>query len=422
MRSLFLPIFCLFSLGIFLSSCSGPKSIAGRNISYLYNPTKGANIASEYVVLNKNDDRTTVFWRIDKRTLTKAESDQGESTYSFVFRYRLYPSYSAPDPLDSGKVIVKETPDVRSTFLLDSLEVNTTFGRNYLLEITVKDLNSRSENKSYLTITKSSPFTRQSFLLLDLDERILFEPYIPNPDSYLIRTSVPVANLYSKYYSRDFPISSPPFSMVAPKPFDFTPDNLSKLQKRDSYFVLPITSSGFYQITDEEEKKIGGAVFYFSEFYPKAKMVMDLAMPLRFITTNEEYSQMMNEEGLKKNVDKYWLSIGGNPERARELIRAYYQRVESSNALFSSYIEGWKTDRGMCYIVFGPPNVVNRSTSSETWLYGEEGKYNSLSLTFTKVVNPFTTNDYRLNRSATLKTPWYRAVEFWRQGRVLTYK
>ena len=149
---------------------------------------------------------------------------------------------------------------------------------------------------------------------------------------------------------------------------------------------------------------------------------MDLALPLRYITTNDEYDQVIKGGNLKKSVDQYWLRIGGSPQRARELISAFYGRVQFANQYFTSYVEGWKTDRGMCYVVYGPPDIVYRSSASETWIYGEEGRYNSLSLTFTKVVNPFTSNDFRLNRSTALKSSWYRAVEFWRQGRVLKYE
>jgi GWxTD domain-containing protein len=146
-----------------------------------------------------------------------------------------------------------------------------------------------------------------------------------------------------------------------------------------------------------------------------------LLLPLRYVTTTPEFQSLKKGENLKKGIDNYWLKVGGSPERAKMLIETYYTRVERANTLFASYLEGWKTDRGMCLIVFGEPNKVVRSTASETWLYGEEGKYNTLKLTFTKVQNPFTTNDFRLNRNASLKSPWYRAVEFWRQGRIITY-
>jgi GWxTD domain-containing protein len=228
--------------------------------------------------------------------------------------------------------------------------------------------------------------------------------------------------LYARYYKRDFPIAAPPFISTAPKPFDFTPDSVFVLQKQNQGSVLHLTRTGFYQVTDDTSHRPGCTIFSFGTYFPEAKTVLDLALPLRYITTNEEYDQIMSSEYLKKEVDAFWLKTGGNPQRARTLIQAFYERVQYANQYFTSYLEGWKTDRGMCYVIFGPPDVVHRSTATETWTYGADGSYSALSLTFTKVVNPFSNNDYRLNRSSSLKTPWYRAVEFWRQGRVLKYE
>ena len=36
----------------------------------------------------------------------------------------------------------------------------------------------------------------------------------------------------------------------------------------------------------------------------------------------------------------------------------YYRRVRFANEEFTQYKDGWKTDRGMIYILFGPPNQV----------------------------------------------------------------
>jgi hypothetical protein len=62
----------------------------------------------------------------------------------------------------------------------------------------------------------------------------------------------------------------------------------------------------------------------------------------------------------------------------------YYTRVNYANVHFRGMREGWRTDMGMVYIIFGPPsdinrNPFNRSTgtlfagrtikASETWSY-----------------------------------------------------
>jgi hypothetical protein len=45
----------------------------------------------------------------------------------------------------------------------------------------------------------------------------------------------------------------------------------------------------------------------------------------------------------------------GDSDRARRIAALYYRRTAAANRLFSNYKAGWKTPRGMIYILFGPP-------------------------------------------------------------------
>ncbi|CUS97606.1 GWxTD domain-containing protein [Candidatus Kryptonium thompsonii] len=55
----------------------------------------------------------------------------------------------------------------------------------------------------------------------------------------------------------------------------------------------------------------------------------------------------------------------------------YYSRVKYANEHFGHYLEGWKTDMGMVYIIFGPPSSVDRhpfdinAKPYEIWYYYE---------------------------------------------------
>ncbi|MGZ4158392.1 MAG: GWxTD domain-containing protein, partial [Bacteroidia bacterium] len=117
------------------------------------------------------------------------------------------------------------------------------------------------------------------------------------------------------------------------------------------------------------------------------------------------------------SIEKFWLACTGSQDRAKEIIRKYYNRVKDANLFFTSYIEGWKTDRGMIYLIYGAPNVIYRTANAEVWTYGEENNINSLSYSFLKVNNPFSDNDYTLERSSVYKQSWGSAVDIWRQGR-----
>ena len=116
-------------------------------------------------------------------------------------------------------------------------------------------------------------------------------------------------------------------------------------------------------------------------------------------------------------IENFWLTHGGNEERSRLLIKKYYGRVRDANKYFASYTEGWRTDRGMIYTIFGMPNSIYKSPESESWTYGTVNSSLALNFFFIKVNNPFTENDYSLSRSPSYESNWFRAVEIWRQGR-----
>lgn len=128
--------------------------------------------------------------------------------------------------------------------------------------------------------------------------------------------------------------------------------------------------------------------------------------------------ELITSENKKVAIDKFWLGCSNSSERSKELIRKFYTRVKEANSNFSSYVEGWKTDRGMIYLIQGPPNIIYRDGTRENWIYGEENSVNSVTYLFSKVSNPFTDNDYELERSPSFKQLWFASVDSWRSGRV----
>jgi GWxTD domain-containing protein len=405
-------------LTISLSGCGSSNSISGRNLSHLYKVDLKEDIQIDYTLLHLGDDKTRLSFKIAGDVLSQSE---GESNFSI--RYRLYQTYSSPDPIDSGYSVFA-FPASSNQEIYDDLDLVIPAGRNYMLDVSITDLNALKTNRQYIDVVNPSHFSRQSFQLQTSSGENVFTSFVTQADSCKVSLgSVIDKPIYARFYDRNFPIAAPPFSATNNRPFEFSPDRVFELDVNSKAIIaLPITRSGFYQVSNDTLKKMGGTVYYFGEHFPAAKTLNDLLLPLRYVTTSPEYKAISESENKKQAIDEYWLGVGGSAERARMLIKSYYSRVEEANKMFSSYVEGWKTDRGMCFIVFGPPTHVYRTTAQETWLYGEQGKFNALRLVFTRVVNPFTTNDFRLNRNATLKSPWYRAVEFWRQGRVITYK
>ena len=115
-----------------------------------------------------------------------------------------------------------------------------------------------------------------------------------------------------------------------------------------------------------------GLSFRVNNDYPNFSNLENLVDPLIYVCTKQETERLKEARGDKKAFDRVILGITGNTERARSFMKSYFQRVEQANMHFASYKEGWKTDRGMTYIIFGLPDELYRFSDREVWTYKNE--------------------------------------------------
>ena len=106
--------------------------------------------------------------------------------------------------------------------------------------------------------------------------------------------------------------------------------------------------------------------------------VDDALDQMRYVVTDEEYKRV--KKAKRKEREKlfyqFWKDRDPSPGTVvNELMDQYYYRVSYTNEKFASFLPGWKTDMGMIYILFGPPDDTQRSFSNssrytyETWYY-----------------------------------------------------
>jgi GWxTD domain-containing protein len=225
-----------------------------------------------------------------------------------------------------------------------------------------------------------------------------------------------IHRLFVRYYKIKYPIAAPPFSLSKEEELSFQADSVFMIDLHEMQTKpLSLSRQGIYHFQTDTAKREGFTLICFYNGFPNIYSAEQMLPPLRYITTKNEFNDMMMVKNTKLAIDQFWLDKAGDPERAKELIRIYYNRVQDANLFFSSYMEGWKTDRGMSYIVFGVPYAVYRSPQNETWVYGEDRNILSMTLVFSKVNNPFSDNDYTLERSGDYKDIWYSAVDAWRK-------
>jgi GWxTD domain-containing protein len=99
---------------------------------------------------------------------------------------------------------------------------------------------------------------------------------------------------------------------------------------------------------------------------------------LQYITDKDKIDEMKDvpEEKKRELFQDFWKKKDPTPNTERnELMEEYYTRVDYANKHFSHYVEGWKTDMGMVYIVFGAPSNIERhpfdidAKPYEVWTY-----------------------------------------------------
>lgn len=417
MRYLFLWIIPLIMVG-----CSSKGNIPQRNIS-VAKATKTNILSPDFSIYNPSPDSSVIFYRIATKDLLYTRDDK-LSPYkaNLKIHYQLFPYGNSKLIVDSNSFYISdEVRSKTSKNLIGHFPIMTSDAKDYLLKVTTKDLNRDASIVKKIYLRKSYKHNRQYFLVLkDSSLSPVYNFFINDSTSLTLKSEYNKNNtVFAHYYKRAFKIAAPPFASINTKPFNYNPDTtLNLMIDNNGIAQLPFPSNGFLHLQTDTSSRAGYTLFKYEKNYPTIYSIEGLINPLRYVCSTAEYNALLESETPKKSVDEFWLSKASSKERARELIKQYYNRVERANRLFSSYKEGWKTDRGMISIIYGPPTVVRKTGKTETWIYGEENNLIALNFVFTQKSNPFTDNDYKLQRSSTYKTSWYRAVDTWRSGRV----
>ncbi len=84
----------------------------------------------------------------------------------------------------------------------------------------------------------------------------------------------------------------------------------------------------------------------------------------------------------QRRFDDFWKNLDPSPNtEINEAFEEYYSRIEYANQNFRSYTEGWNTDKGLVFIVYGKPSNVERTNSTsdsrvyERWTYQSNRQY-----------------------------------------------
>ena len=404
------------------SEKAASEDIAGRMAS-LYNPSR-LSLHPDFSIFHENNNYSVLYIRAYPAELRFNEANE-QAEYRALLRLkyqlvRLDENDQESALVDSASVVYKLLrQDERSTAFFASLTIPVRQGQRYLLSLETTDLNMGSMGQEYLYVDKRSIYSAQNFKVISMYSGYpkFMRFFLPGERFNVRYRDRSIDSIYVKYFNIDSELPRPPITATSDYTRSYTPD---------TSFVFPLvdtanynlTREGMYHIQIDLERDEGLALLNFGGSFPEVKTPDELMEPLFYLTTLAEYRDLRKKPNRKLAVDDFWLKTGNNMEKSRELLRIYYNRVVYSNLYFTSNKEGWKTDQGMIFILFGPPSRIQMTGTGESWYYFARRKNKSVEFKFNRVHDAFSIQNMVWNQSSDSRVYWNEAVRSWRNGKV----
>lgn len=414
--------FILFAAVFLINSCQTNKR------QYTVKPTKSLiNPDSDLLEVNSvayhtNDTLTICYLQIINENLIYKRPDTTTAFYSELkVSYKLTTDQNFRKIIDSSSysIIDRATDNVEIRALISKFNLKAIINSIYYLEITVFDINKKTKYTQSLIINKQDKLNTQNFLVKINNQIVFKNNFLPNDNVNVEFNNSTIFKITIDCFFKDFSPALPPFSLKGSDQLKYKPDSTFDLTISSNYFSLIIPQKGFYHIKTSANTIEGLTLYSYDKTFPGVSNADEMVNCTRYIMNKAEFEECKDAPDKKVLIDKFWINIGsGSNERAKQLLKRYYGRVKEANKYFTSYAQGWKSDRGMIYIIFGEPTNKYISSSREIWVYGIETNPAATRFIFNHTKNPFTENDFILERSQFLKEPWYTAVDYWRQGNV----
>ncbi|WP_421763460.1 GWxTD domain-containing protein [Ekhidna sp.] len=262
-------------------------------------------------------------------------------------------------------------------------------------------------------------FKPEKFLYYDISLKIgslsypsvypVNENGIPILENYINRsghTWVGNESFLAMQYEDAFLPADPPMADMKP---------LAPQVNLDSSFVFDreanFKENCFYTVRKDSLASVGVTLLNTPPYFPGYRKLVELIESMFYLMSEQEKKSILKSKNPKQSFDSFWMNTYATKSRARNAIRKYYNLVERSNKLFTDFKPGWKSDRGMMYIVFGTPDEVYRTGNSEEWYYDEGSAFE-----FTIISTFFAPKTYTLRRNKDLEEKWFTQIAAMRRG------
>lgn len=425
---IYLLIIAIFITALSVSCKTTQNTFDSKDLSYLYNPTRNP-INPRYNVINQTDELSILYVKFFPKDLFFSEANpQGVPTASVLITVKLFNISQGKvlaDTLVNNLSIVKDKE--KSEYIFD-MPLKVEKGNEYMTEIKIMDRLRLSVVQAFIPFNTLSLNNKYNFKVFGhFEKNQLFNPVLRvNEYVNLVYTRGHPDSLFISYYKPFSEVPDPPSLLLPQKTLDYEPEKVAAIPYSDTLPMM-FPRPGIYLCSTGRNIKDGFTFLNLGSSYPAMNTPEAMIDPIAYLASDDEIALLKSAVRPKVALDEHWIKYGGNVEKARELIRIYYTRVLYANYYFTSYMEGWRSERGMIYIIYGPPDKVYKTSEGENWGYRKPvikskwgGRYKVteeyLFFNFKNRENNFTDNDYFLSRTETPISYWERAVASWKKG------
>jgi GWxTD domain-containing protein len=289
----------------------------------------------------------------------------------------------------------------------------------HLLVIQIDNITKNRRYYQDILLSNKEHAGFQPFLIFDMETDLpVFNPYVSTDTPITIKNVFGANSSFSiSGIENNAPIAIPPYEdLIENNRVEIPLDTVYGVKVNEEF---KFHNPGFYEITANESASQVSGILVTDGYYPYYGQYSEMIMPLIYISTNQEFNMLLTAEDTRARFESFVLNtISSNTNIAQDFIKYYYRRVRKSAQLFSTSVEGWKTDRGMIYQIFGDPVQVFRNESTELWVYSLENGGRTRFI-FDILPGPAGTVEHKLIRGKKYKDGWMSAVTRWRSGRII---
>lgn len=187
--------------------------------------------------------------------------------------------------------------------------------------------------------------------------------------------AIPIALNYKVYNEKNIIVKEGAFSYILAKGINQKIEVIPSADFSIGNFILELSCKTYPELTVQQPFE-----YKWNQIPISLSDIDKVIDQMIYIATSEDldYIKAAPSKGEKeKRFLKWWKDHDPSPKTARnELMLEYYTRIKTANERYkTTYSDGWKSDMGMVYIIYGEPSNIDRhpfegdSKPYEVWEY-----------------------------------------------------